>query len=748
MDFLRSHSKTRKGRSRFSKALPTPPPPNQDPPPKSKQLPTIPPVPPVPSKKAFFAMSDKPLPPPRPVNDQSLPPQQPPPPHALPLPLPPLETKALPPVHIARRPVAKQPPPPPPPPPQVSQPPSTSPDDETNSIGSLLSAYSRSSGESIIMSPDGSASQTDSAPAYASDHQYGGKALTPSSLSSGENTSSNNSNNNNNNSSSSNNNNNKHNGAPNFTANKGLPPHPAYHTEQGLPAPPAKPERAPTVGSPTSYVSSTSPQQQQHRPLWRRRSVRSERNIEVSNLQLAVSHGSTAASQPNTAQTTPPSAALPPTPAQQQQQQQQQQYQNQNQYQQEQDQTKQQQQQQQQHQPQHQHQQQFPVRNTSNLPGRNVRPVPSQPQSAEAADTMGQEASRLKTKISHLRDGHHHQGAANLGISHSDTALSPTQRLPTPDYEKEDVKTQQHVVDRALVSPVSPVSPASSPEPAGVRDQAGAESKPSLPRKAVTARNLHAAHSLPQMRVDVPVTSSEAPPTITKDFAVSPVSPGPQSQLPHRAAPQQQQQQQQQQQYQQQQQQQQQQQRSQWQQPPREYTSYAPAPGPAQGDLRSPTRDQRPAPPSAQEPVEYRELKTANLPPADPRASYFPMQVSEPPSPGIVYKALPLKESMLDCYVRHRVMDRTRNRNYALTCQTCGRADTEDRFKCQFCYVRMCAACLHVFNGHRRDLRKLVAHLEGNPHSGGQPGGAAAGARNEPAEEQRQQVAEKTTEEQ
>ncbi|KAK6209473.1 hypothetical protein QIS74_11057 [Colletotrichum tabaci] len=705
MDFLRSHSKTRKGRSRFSKALPTPPPPDQDPPPKSKQLPSIPPVPPVPSKKAFFAMSDKPLPPPRSVNDQSLPPQQPPPPHALPLPLPPLETKALPPVHIARRPVAKQPPPPPPPP-QVSQPPSTSPDDERNSIGSLLSAYSRSSGEYIIMSPDGSASQTDSAPAYASDHQYGGKTLTPSSLSSGENTSSSN-----NNSS----NNNEHNGAPNFTANKGLPPHPAYHTEQGSPAPPAKLERAPTVGSPTSYVSSTSPQQQQQRPLWRRRSVRSERNIEVSNLQLAVSHGSTAASQPNTGQTTPPSAALPPTPAQQQQ----------NQHQQEQDQTKQQQQQQ------FQNQQQFPLRSTSNLPGRNVRPVPSQPQPAEAADTMGQEASRLKTKISHLRDGHHHhQGAANPGISHSDTALSPTQRLPTPDYEKEDVKTQQHVADRVLVSPVSP---ASSPEPAGVRDQPGAESKPSLPRKAVTARNLHAAHSLPQMRVDGPVTSSEAPPTITKDFAVSPVSPGPQSQMPHRAAPQQQQQQQ---------------QKSQWQQPPREYTPYAPVPGPAQGDLRSPTRDQRPPPSSAQEPVEYRELKTANLPPADPRASYFPTQGSEPPSPGIVYKALPLKESMLDCYVRHRVMDRTRNRNYALTCQTCGRADTEDRFKCQFCYVRMCAACLHIFNGHRRDLRKLVAHLEGNPHSGGQPGGAAAGAGNEPAEEQRQHVAEKTTEEQ
>ncbi|GKT44009.1 uncharacterized protein ColSpa_04190 [Colletotrichum spaethianum] len=604
MDFLRSHS--RKGRSRFSKALPTPPPPETDSSPKSKQLPSIPPVPPVPSKKTF-AMSDKPLPPPQTLN-QSLPP------------LPPLQTKALPPVHISRRPVAKQPPPPTP----SSQPQSTSPEDERNSIGSLLSAYSRSSGESLIMSPDGSASQRDSAPTYASD-QYGTrepKIMPPTSLSSGDN---------------------EHRGAQKFTSNKGLPPHPAYRGEQG-PPPPAKPAQSSTVGSPTSAVSSSSPQ----RPLWRRRSVKSDRNIEVPELQLAASHGSTAASQPNTAQ---PSNSPAPFSAQQQQQ--------------------------------------FPARSTSNLPGRNIRPVPS-PNPASDAGNMGQEVSRLKGKISHLRDG---QEGPNRGASHSDTALSPTQRLPTPDYEKEDVKTQ--VVDRV----VSPVSPASSPEPA--RDQANNEPKPPIPRKAVTARNLHAVHSLPQLRTDGPVTSNEAPPTITRDFAVSPVSPRTQKQLSPRSTQNQQQQQ-----------------RGQWQHPPQDYTPYAPhapAPGPTQGDQRPASRDQRPH----QEPVEYRELKVKDLPPADPRASYFPMQGSEPPSPGIVFKALPLKESMFDCYVKHRVMDRTRNRNYALTCQTCGKADTEDRYKCQFCYVRMCGSCLQVFNSNRRDLRKLMAHLEGNPHSGG-----------------------------
>ncbi|OHE92000.1 hypothetical protein CORC01_12691 [Colletotrichum orchidophilum] len=622
MDFLRSHS--RKGRSRFSKALPTPPSPKAEPIPKSKQLPSIPSVPPVPSKKAF-AMSDKPLPPPQPLN-QSLPP------------LPPLETKALPPVHIPRRPVAKQPSPP-----SASanqqqqQQQSYSPQDERNSIGSLLSAYSRSSGESL-MSPDGSASQRDSTQAYASE-QYGtreNKILTPTSLSSGDN---------------------DHYGAQKFTPNKGLPPHPAYYNKQAGSGP-INSAPAPTAGSPTSAESTASPQQQQ-RPLWRRRSVKSDRNIEVPDLHLTASHGSTAASQPNTAQT---SYSATPPPAQQQQ---------------------------------------FPPRSTSNLPGRNIRPVPAQSQTAQT-NNMGQEVSRLKEKIHHLRDG---QDGANMVASHSDTALSPTQRLPTPDYAKEDVKTP--VVETI----VSPVSPASSPEPG--RDQAN-ESKPSIPRKAVTEQNLHNAQSLPQMRVDGPVTSNDAPPTITRDFAVNPVNPDPRNQLPPRAASIKQRQQQQQQ---------------------REYVPYAPAPGFAQGDTRPASRDQRPN----QEPVEYRELKVKDLPPADPRASFFPMQGSEPPSPGMIYKALPLKESMLDCYVKHRTMDRTRNRNYALTCQTCGKADTEDRYKCQFCYVRMCGSCLQIFNSNQRDLRKLMAHLEGNPQSGGsrERPATAAGIEAPQKEEQR-----------
>ncbi|KAI8273866.1 hypothetical protein K4K60_010317 [Colletotrichum sp. SAR11_57] len=508
-------------------------------------------------------MSDKPLPPPQPLN-QSLPP------------LPPLQTKELPKMHIARRPVAATKPVAPPKP----QPEEHSP---TGSIGSLLSAYSRSSGESLMAkSPS---TQRDSAPMFPSDHEgttKEAKVLTPTSVSSVDNEASY-----------------SRLGAPNLTHNKGLPPSPAYAREQG-PPPPAK-AAAGGGDSPTSFTSTSS---QQQRPLWRRRSVKSDRNIEVPDLKLA------------------------------------------------------------------------------NLPS-----------TQEPTEEMGQEASRLREKVSHIR-GQNQTNGANVGASHSDTALSPSQRLPTPDYEKEDVKTP--VVDTV----VSPISPASSPEPAAAEQNQ--QPQQPVPRKAVTTdrNNVHNAKSLPQMRVDPPTTNSEAPPTITRDFAVSPISPeAQQGQFPARNSSNQQQQQPPQQ-----------QQRGQWLPAAREYAAQG-------GDMR---RDQRPG----QEPVEYREMKEQQDMPADPRASFFPITTPEPPSPSIVYSARPIKESMLDCYARHRTVDRTRNRNYALSCQTCGKADTEDRFKCQWCYVRMCASCLTVFNRNGRDLRQLLAHLESNPQSSGDVDGA------------------------
>ncbi|TEA13329.1 hypothetical protein C8034_v004557 [Colletotrichum sidae] len=630
MDFFRSSS--RKGRSRFSKALPNPPPTPPDPLPvssltstststRSKQLPSIP----HPSSR-LPVMSDKPLPPPQPLN-QNLPP------------LPPLDTKALPKVHIPRRPIAK----PQAPPVQQHSP--------SESIGSVMSAYSRSSGESLIMrSSDGS--QRDSAPMYPSEQDVSreGNFSSPT-LSSGNNETANTTTV----------------ASQHFTSNKGLPPAPSsrYVPTQPMSPQVTSPHEA-SVGSPNSFMSASSSPQ---RPIWRRRSVRSERNIEVPNLNLAsVSHGSTAASQPGSAQPLQ-FVASPSSPQQKQQQ--------------------------------------FPPRTTSGLPGRNIRPVPTHALNpADKDDDMGQSVSKLASNL------------CGDGTTHSERTLSPTRRLPTPDYENEDVKSP--VVDAV----VSPISPASSPEPA-TGDATHHGSKPAIPRKAVTARSSQKASSHFQTGNAESDDKGGALPTIVRDFA--PVSPEARTQYPlkdamHREM------------------------RGQYPpfplndpnapqpfvgtpvypegqiHPPISYMSQSRDArfGQEHGEVHGTVPGFRPSsrdPGQAQEPVEYREVRSQDLPAADPRLMGFPLHMAEPPSPAMVYNALPVKNSMLDCYQEHKRMLRTRNRNYSLTCQSCHKADTEDRFKCEWCYVRICAACMRVFVDNNRDLRKLLAHVEKSAQS-------------------------------
>jgi hypothetical protein len=116
--------------------------------------------------------------------------------------------------------------------------------------------------------------------------------------------------------------------------------------------------------------------------------------------------------------------------------------------------------------------------------------------------------------------------------------------------------------------------------------------------------------------------------------------------------------------------------------------------------------------------VVYQEQHTEDLPEPDPLASYFPItMMGELAAPGTVFKALPLNAGMYKCFQAHRRMDRSPNKNYPLTCQVCHKADSEDRWKCQWCYVRMCGGCLHLFNNYKRDLTKLVEHIKSNPPS-------------------------------
>lgn len=227
----------------------------------------------------------------------------------------------------------------------------------------------------------------------------------------------------------------------------------------------------PTSARMGSPLTGGSPQQEQ---LWRRRSLKTDKALAVPDLKLVSSHGSTAASAQDTAQSSPSSLfsqpfPLPPgsnpnalepatTPR-------------------------------------------APPRSANGgLPGRNIRPVPSE-QTAPQDANMGQEASRIKEKLENARRrGSGDESRAKMQatqVSRAEITLSPTtspqavsplsaHRLPTPEYSTHDVRNPQPD------TVVSPLSPASSPELPG-------EARP-ISRKALgvpEAQVRHAGSSSP-----------------------------------------------------------------------------------------------------------------------------------------------------------------------------------------------------------------------------------------------------------
>ncbi|KAG8427204.1 hypothetical protein J3459_007419 [Metarhizium acridum] len=124
----------------------------------------------------------------------------------------------------------------------------------------------------------------------------------------------------------------------------------------------------------------------------------------------------------------------------------------------------------------------------------------------------------------------------------------------------------------------------------------------------------------------------------------------------------------------------------------------------------------------------YPEMKVVREP--DPRAAYFPIQTDKPLQPGSIISSRPLNQTHYNCFQKHRTMNRRSNRNYPLTCQTCDKADTEDRWVCTFCHLRICETCLQGLNGHQKVLKRLVDQLRANTPvslSSASPPGSALG---------------------
>ncbi|CEJ89323.1 hypothetical protein VHEMI05172 [[Torrubiella] hemipterigena] len=107
----------------------------------------------------------------------------------------------------------------------------------------------------------------------------------------------------------------------------------------------------------------------------------------------------------------------------------------------------------------------------------------------------------------------------------------------------------------------------------------------------------------------------------------------------------------------------------------------------------------------------YPEMRSLGIP--DSRAMYFPKTKLEPMPKSGVITAPVLKISHYNCFQQHKTMGRRSNRTYPLTCQTCCKSDTEDRWACSFCHLRLCESCLTTFNENDKDLNRLMGALAG-----------------------------------
>ncbi|SPO00535.1 uncharacterized protein DNG_03283 [Cephalotrichum gorgonifer] len=374
------------------------------------------------------------------------------------------------------------------------------------------------------------------------------------------------------------------------------------------------------------------------------------------------------------------------------------------------------------------------ARKQSPLPPIPLQPTKTSPQSA--GDTMGQRSSKLNDKIHALRgDGNGHPARSS---SRKDASLpSPPSQKLTPASGRPDESSEG----------VSPLSVETSQDEN--RGQQQQQAQPQLhhqdmqqqqqqqhhdhnqqqqqqqsavpSRKPVGSNNLHAARSLPDMKSPVPQTSSERPPPISPEY----VSPQ-ESSLPREQPP------------------------AEHKFPPRTSSTRGPAPivqkaqqlpegvrsranSNAVYDSRPPSVDRRvervasnpnfadyAAPPSANRPRKaddtvYREVNQDELPPPDPRAMYFPQQTSHPPAAGTVFKAPSLTGAHHACFQQHAKMIMARNKFYPLSCMACEVEDNELRWQCAWCRLRVCGVCMRLLQTYERDLGKVVGHLKSQP---------------------------------
>ncbi len=347
------------------------------------------------------------------------------------------------------------------------------------------------------------------------------------------------------------------------------------------------------------------------------------------------------------------------------------------------------------------------------VPQKDVAPRPSSPNRELPPKLPAKDGSIMGhglSKIEDLKNKFHKQRRSNDSVSSvkKGQPAPMVNRPPTPEYQKEEAKAAP------IKTFVSTVSPNSSPEPARDKSSASANStrqvpladrsntetnpsaRPILPPIDTTTPALQPAKSLPNLQSKFMRTSHEPLPPVSAIPSSGRNSPAFDSVPRGRQSG--------------------------------ASVGYHSRNNSARPSSRGSMRPSGPArfPPSDSDPrlvrsstgdlmykgrdgTLYGEMK--DLPNPDPSATRFPRSQSELPDSGAIFKAASLKPSHFHCYQKHKNMLRRPNKRYPLACQTCQKHDTEDRFSCSFCYVRMCESCLSTFEAKNRDLKALTDEM-------------------------------------
>lgn len=139
------------------------------------------------------------------------------------------------------------------------------------------------------------------------------------------------------------------------------------------------------------------------------------------------------------------------------------------------------------------------------------------------------------------------------------------------------------------------------------------------------------------------------------------------------------------------------------------------------------------SPPPPSPPPEVTWSQTVSSPPQSsmgrsfsrPQSSNSSVLLSHPLFPGGTERleripAPPVLPSHLNCYQTHRRMLHSPNAQHPVPCSTCGVDDEEARWRCVWCYIRICGQCMEFLHKTKgRDLSLLMMTLDGrNAHHG------------------------------